>query len=193
MNPKGTTSQFTSSVQFRPATRIVLFIASFTTPGLRALAQAICADDQSSSLLSVFTHMECSSVRLMVDELDAVAANLGYQVPALLRPTELDRMAVTLMFLRSCYQNAEEANAFLLSAWDDTLRLQLRVLHKSEPSLDVLLRHILGMGNEDDLELQGIKELRLRIRLGLEGVHRRYPQLAAYIQNHLSAVNTLHD
>jgi hypothetical protein len=49
------------------------------------------------------------------------------------------------------------------------------------------------MGNEDDLELQGIKELRLRMRLGLEGVHRRYPKLAAYIQNHLSAVNTFHD
>lgn len=193
MNPKSTTSPFSSSVQFRPATRIELFIASFTTPGLRAMARAICADDQSSSLLSVFTHMESSAARLVIDELDAVAANLGHQVCALLRPTELDRMAVALVFLRSCYQRAGEESVFLLSAWDDSLRLQLRSLHKSEPSLEVLLRHVSGMGNEDDLEVEGIQELRLRITLGLEGVHRRYPKLATYIQNHLAAVNTIND
>lgn len=193
MNPKSTVSHFPSSVQFHPASRIGLFAASFSTPGLRAIAQAICADDQSCSLLSVFTHMESSSFRLVVDELDAIATNLGCQVPTLLRPIELDRIAVTLLFLSSCYQSAGEGSSFLIPAWNDTLRLQLRLLHKSEPSLEVLLRHILCMGNEDDLELGGIQEMRLRIKLGLDGIHRRYPMLTAYIQNHLAAVNTFHD
>lgn len=193
MNSKSNTLQIYPPVRLSPTPRVASFIASFTTPGLRSFAQAMCADHQSSNVLSIVTHIDTVNFRVVTDELLVVADSIGRRVPVLLRPCELDQMAVALIFLRTCFQNAGEESAFLLCAWDDSVRRQLRLLNKCEPSLSGLLRPVLGMANEDDLEPQGIQELRLHIKLGLEGVHRRYPKLAAHVQNHLLALNTLHD
>lgn len=61
----------------------------------------MCADHQSSSVLSIVTHIDTVNFRVVTDELLVVADSIGRRVPVLLRPCELDQMAVALIFLRT--------------------------------------------------------------------------------------------
>ncbi len=191
MNQKSPNPREDSVLMFKPSTRVIRFIESFRAPGIRAMANTLFGEVQASSLLSIVTRERASQIYVVADELDSLASNLGPSVPYLPKTGDFDRLSITLAYLRSCCEQAEEGVEFQLSAWDSAVRQQLRLLSKVDPVSAGLIRQVTRMGNEDDPELQGVEELRLRINLALDRMHRACPNLWQQIQSHLKTINAL--
>lgn len=193
MYPKSPESLDEQVLVLKPSTRVRRFIESFRNPGLRSMAKPLFGDVQASGLLSIVTCESETKFRVVADELEALGSQLGHSVPFIPRTGDLDCLSVALTYLRSCCEQANCGKEVLLSTWDTAVRQQLRLLSKTEPAIAGLLRQVTGMGNEDELELQGVEELRLRISRGLDRMHRAHPNLCQQIQNRLQALNTLHN
>jgi len=166
--------------------RMQAFIEDYRSVPLRTFSRALFLSKSCRNALKIITHLDGRHIRFVVDELACITANLTRLSHGFARPTELDRLSVSLLFIKSCQQVSGGSVGEGLCDWNNDQRQNLRALHKSAPELESPLRKILGLGNEDDELDIGIERFRLHCDSELDRLYRKYPFLASRIRSTFS-------